>query len=183
MIRHPPRSTLFPYTTLFRSRPGGIERRARPADQLAAHDEAEQRHDHGADRLATNVRERRERHLAAAVRGRIAERVRGRRMRRLVTRRREEEHAVPHERGRERLRHGRTGYARSCAIRSVCRFDNAFRVVVRGRMTTLVRVLLMVLCAVGPVAADESRAKPTLPALDWQRGPMTAKLGDVAEIA
>src|SRR5437868_10259720 len=23
MIRHPPRSTLFPYTTLFRSRPGG----------------------------------------------------------------------------------------------------------------------------------------------------------------
>src|SRR5690349_23709356 len=76
MIRHPPRSTLFPYTTLFRSRPGGIERRARPADQLAAHDEAEQRHDHGADRLATNVREWRERHLAAAVRGRIAERVR-----------------------------------------------------------------------------------------------------------
>src|SRR5215471_19850499 len=32
MIRRPPRSTLFPYTTLFRSRPGGARRpaRARP---------------------------------------------------------------------------------------------------------------------------------------------------------
>src|SRR3712207_6946576 len=27
MIRRPPRSTLFPYTTLFRSRPGGAEQR------------------------------------------------------------------------------------------------------------------------------------------------------------
>src|SRR3712207_9228008 len=26
MIRRPPRSTLFPYTTLFRSEPGGLER-------------------------------------------------------------------------------------------------------------------------------------------------------------
>src|SRR5688572_33500743 len=32
MIRRPPRSTLFPYTTLFRSRPGAGERaRGRPA--------------------------------------------------------------------------------------------------------------------------------------------------------
>src|SRR2546430_9155837 len=32
MIRRPPRSTLFPYTTLFRSRPmGGGERRRRPS--------------------------------------------------------------------------------------------------------------------------------------------------------
>src|SRR2546422_8481397 len=32
MIRRPPRSTLFPYTTLFRSHtPGGTERQARPA--------------------------------------------------------------------------------------------------------------------------------------------------------
>src|SRR3712207_7948344 len=29
MIRRPPRSTLFPYTTLFRSRPEGVEVRAR----------------------------------------------------------------------------------------------------------------------------------------------------------
>src|SRR5256885_13258931 len=32
MIRRPPRSTLFPYTTLFRSRPGGA--RVRPAGRL-----------------------------------------------------------------------------------------------------------------------------------------------------
>src|SRR5947199_3671392 len=31
MIRRPPRSTLFPYTTLFRSRPGTRCARARPA--------------------------------------------------------------------------------------------------------------------------------------------------------
>src|SRR5690242_21051096 len=38
MIRRPPRSTLFPYTTLFRSRPapahGGRESRLRPAQHL-----------------------------------------------------------------------------------------------------------------------------------------------------
>src|SRR3712207_8680864 len=36
MIRRPPRSTLFPYTTLFRSRPlddGGLDRRGRPRRQ------------------------------------------------------------------------------------------------------------------------------------------------------
>src|SRR5256885_13094200 len=32
MIRRPPRSTLFPYTTLFRSVPGNAEGRARAAD-------------------------------------------------------------------------------------------------------------------------------------------------------
>src|SRR2546427_7726784 len=31
MIRRPPRSTLFPYTTLFRSSPSGRVRRARPS--------------------------------------------------------------------------------------------------------------------------------------------------------
>src|SRR5688572_31868010 len=34
MIRRPPRSTLFPYTTLFRSRDDGLEQR--PAEHLAA---------------------------------------------------------------------------------------------------------------------------------------------------
>ena len=39
MIRRPPRSTLFPYTTLFRSRPGFQAKRDRtvPQTQLAAH--------------------------------------------------------------------------------------------------------------------------------------------------
>src|SRR2546426_8014394 len=38
MIRRPPRSTLFPYTTLFRSRPGGGggARRGRPVPGLGA---------------------------------------------------------------------------------------------------------------------------------------------------
>src|SRR5689334_24177411 len=34
MIRRPPRSTLFPYTTLFRSRGGRAHPRARPADAV-----------------------------------------------------------------------------------------------------------------------------------------------------
>src|SRR3712207_6889296 len=33
MIRRPPRSTLFPYTTLFRSRHDGAERRAKVVDR------------------------------------------------------------------------------------------------------------------------------------------------------
>src|SRR5688572_31613174 len=39
MIRRPPRSTLFPYTTLFRSRGVGGQHRPRPGDllQLAEH--------------------------------------------------------------------------------------------------------------------------------------------------
>src|SRR3989442_2188606 len=34
MIRRPPRSTLFPYTTLFRSRPGGVARPVLPPPQV-----------------------------------------------------------------------------------------------------------------------------------------------------
>src|SRR5258706_4765793 len=34
MIRRPPRSTLFPYTTLFRSQAGGDDARKAPADAL-----------------------------------------------------------------------------------------------------------------------------------------------------
>src|SRR2546426_2588272 len=33
MIRRPPRSTLFPYTTLFRSLPAALSDRVRPAEQ------------------------------------------------------------------------------------------------------------------------------------------------------
>jgi len=36
MIRRPPRSTLFPYTTLFRSRPGSEVRRAARAEGLTS---------------------------------------------------------------------------------------------------------------------------------------------------
>src|SRR5258707_7147652 len=36
MIRRPPRSTLFPYTTLFRSRAGGIEEPSRPSSSAGA---------------------------------------------------------------------------------------------------------------------------------------------------
>src|SRR2546430_10007869 len=38
MIRRPPRSTLFPYTTLFRSRMNGIERGAQPLHMVTATD-------------------------------------------------------------------------------------------------------------------------------------------------
>src|SRR2546430_5838882 len=37
MIRRPPRSTLFPYTTLFRSRNGSRRREGLPADSHRAH--------------------------------------------------------------------------------------------------------------------------------------------------
>src|SRR2546422_11135163 len=37
MIRRPPRSTLFPYTTLFRSHQGGRERRRRLHQQTECH--------------------------------------------------------------------------------------------------------------------------------------------------
>src|SRR5688572_32190405 len=39
MIRRPPRSTLFPYTTLFRSGPGGGGRRGQGLGVLAQHSE------------------------------------------------------------------------------------------------------------------------------------------------
>src|SRR2546430_3426529 len=40
MIRRPPRSTLFPYTTLFRSEARLLEERTRVADALARYDRA-----------------------------------------------------------------------------------------------------------------------------------------------
>src|SRR4051794_41737937 len=55
MIRRPPRSTLFPYTTLFRSRVGELEGQA-PAAGLApdlrpgAEQLGPDQHDHGGDR-------------------------------------------------------------------------------------------------------------------------------------
>src|SRR5689334_23500409 len=36
MLRRPPRSTLFPYTTLFRSRPHAVRRSPRPGAGMAA---------------------------------------------------------------------------------------------------------------------------------------------------
>src|SRR5256885_8310721 len=41
MIRRPPRSTLFPYTTLFRSRPGGVPPRAAAPWSASPGDEAQ----------------------------------------------------------------------------------------------------------------------------------------------
>src|SRR3712207_7943513 len=73
MIRRPPRSTLFPYTTLFRSFLQLVERRLndphnrarREADQpLADPDESVQ-----AERRKGDQSERREREVAAAARG------------------------------------------------------------------------------------------------------------------
>src|SRR2546426_4949329 len=51
MIRHPPRSTLFPYTTLSRSREGEIERQA--LAYPGGHSRAEQRGDLLFQHLAT----------------------------------------------------------------------------------------------------------------------------------
>src|SRR2546422_6465134 len=44
MIRRPPRSTLFPYTTLFRSHERGAQRRVHPAHEhvVAPHDPAQE---------------------------------------------------------------------------------------------------------------------------------------------
>src|SRR2546422_8337845 len=45
MIRRPPRSTLFPYTTLFRSRRrGGRDARKRPAGHRLGHQSVDDRH-------------------------------------------------------------------------------------------------------------------------------------------
>src|SRR3712207_8904997 len=41
MIRRPPRSTLFPYTTLFRSHRGGVEQADQQADDDRADEEGE----------------------------------------------------------------------------------------------------------------------------------------------
>src|SRR5690348_17976810 len=54
MIRRPPRSTLFPYTTLFRSL--GRRRRARQARQVSQH---AQGRDRGRERLPARLRRRR----------------------------------------------------------------------------------------------------------------------------
>src|SRR2546422_7982719 len=42
MIRRPPRSTLFPYTTLFRSLAGGCQRPLKPGDPVRGLSRAEQ---------------------------------------------------------------------------------------------------------------------------------------------
>src|SRR2546429_6862258 len=66
MIRRPPRSTLFPYTTLFRSGPAGGRGALRPPDQAVEPEDAEihlrgaQRHLHhrsteDADRKSTRL--------------------------------------------------------------------------------------------------------------------------------
>src|SRR5258706_11553800 len=52
MIRRPPRSTLFPYTTLFRSRAGA---RALPIDQICRSDRSDRRY-----RVSVRVRSGRE---------------------------------------------------------------------------------------------------------------------------
>src|SRR2546427_9310838 len=56
MIRRPPRSTLFPYTTLFRSPPGNrLERAQRTAADLSAGRLVLRREDTGAFELATEA--------------------------------------------------------------------------------------------------------------------------------
>src|SRR5581483_4993223 len=49
MIRRPPRSTLFPYTTLFRSSPCAARRALRPRHAFS------RRRDHGQDRKSTRL--------------------------------------------------------------------------------------------------------------------------------
>src|SRR5438477_9337834 len=60
MIRRPPRSTLFPYTTLFRSRAGlavgrGAERRAAAAEQLGPREELDVDFQPDEDRKSTRL--------------------------------------------------------------------------------------------------------------------------------
>src|SRR2546430_12134670 len=50
MIRRPPRSTLFPYTTLFRSEPGGDRR-----DLVAEQQDGGDQHDRRRDRKSTRL--------------------------------------------------------------------------------------------------------------------------------
>src|SRR2546430_5775732 len=49
MIRRPPRSTLFPYTTLFRSHCGGEDPGRLPRGEQAEHDEREEGQGHRAE--------------------------------------------------------------------------------------------------------------------------------------
>src|SRR2546427_9435630 len=64
MIRRPPRSTLFPYTTLFRSRLELVEGAAGVAQPAARH----HRHGHAARR---HERREHQRHLVADAAGRV----------------------------------------------------------------------------------------------------------------
>src|SRR3712207_7772769 len=59
MIRRPPRSTLFPYTTLFRSGAGGAGDPARGRAQLAAAPDAARRRPPGGGRSAGDGDDRR----------------------------------------------------------------------------------------------------------------------------
>src|SRR3712207_8412259 len=52
MIRRPPRSTLFPYTTLFRSLPGPAPLSPQPASDADAHHRGGERPDRPLDRRA-----------------------------------------------------------------------------------------------------------------------------------
>src|SRR3712207_7910542 len=64
MIRRPPRSTLFPYTTLFRSHDPVLAGRRHPADGEAVHPDAP-----GQEAEGGVLGERRERALGAAING------------------------------------------------------------------------------------------------------------------
>src|SRR2546430_13666102 len=61
MIRRPPRSTLFPYTTLFRSAPGGLDHDhpavGAAAPQAGAHDTHRRRHRDGRARSEEHTSE------------------------------------------------------------------------------------------------------------------------------
>src|SRR3712207_7728407 len=55
MIRRPPRSTLFPYTTLFRSRPARVRHLLGRADRQLVHHLDRPGHDAGGDDLRDRV--------------------------------------------------------------------------------------------------------------------------------
>src|SRR3989441_12785276 len=79
MIRRPPRSTLFPYTTLFRSHSGGGDRRRRRARGLShrrgRQGERRERDGQGVGRRAQGDPEvHRELHVCASAAGRQARR-------------------------------------------------------------------------------------------------------------
>src|SRR5438876_9818435 len=56
MIRRPPRSTLFPYTTLFRSRGGGIVQRARFRSRFCSRHYEESARESGRDQDRKSTR-------------------------------------------------------------------------------------------------------------------------------
>src|SRR5260221_4117523 len=67
MIRRPPRSTLFPYTTLFRSLDVGRERHlahVHEQDLLAAADVGQRHHDLAVEAAGTHQRRRSEEHTS-----------------------------------------------------------------------------------------------------------------------